>query len=843
MQWQKTWREKNVFATVHPGASATAKPKYYVLEMLPYPSGQIHMGHVRNYTLGDVVARYKRANGFNVIHPMGWDSFGLPAENAAFDNGVHPKKWTYDNIASMKAELIRLGFSYDWDLELATSDPAYTHQEQKIFLKFLEKKIAYQKETIVNWDPIDNCVLANEQVVDGRGWRSGAVVEKKKLNGWYLNITRYADDLLAGLQQLPAWPEKVRVMQENWLGRSVGARISFPIVGDAMNEKQSIEVFSTRPDTLFGMSFLALAPDHPIVKKIATTGGDENLKKFLAECAAGSVATMDIETMEKKGYPLPIKVAHPFAPDKHFPVYVANFVLMDYGAGALFGCPAHDARDLLFAKKYNLPVIPVVRPKQADDNFAVVDEPFVDDGIIFHSQFLNGLSVDEAKQRAIAELEKLSLGHGEVNWRLRDWGVSRQRYWGCPIPVVYCDHCGMVPLPENKLPVLLPDDITFDKVGNPLDHHPTWKHTPCPTCGGAARRETDTLDTFFQSSWYFLRYLDNKNTAAPYSDERADYWMPVDQYIGGVEHAVLHLLYARFFTRALKECGWHAPPEPFSGLFTQGMVCHETYQDKNGKWVAPHDVEKKSGKAFLTHNGEAVKVGMSIKMSKSKKNVVNPQEIIEKYGADTARVFILSNSPPEKDLEWSEAGVLGAFRFLARVYQMVVDLPDNLSTTPLDENNAKDLLSFAHRTIDAARQAIETFHFNLLISRAHELANHIDNYKHADVARKQAIEILVQVLNPAAPHVSEEMWRMLGHGDMLATSDFPRADQQYLTAETITLAVQVKGKLRATLHLPKDISQDDALAMALKFDNVQKWLGGQAPKKVIYVPNRIINLL
>ncbi|MDI9314126.1 MAG: leucine--tRNA ligase [Hydrotalea sp.] len=845
LKWQKNWQDKKVFATQQPGTSGAAKPKYYVLEMLPYPSGQIHMGHVRNYTLGDVVARYKRTAGFNVIHPMGWDSFGLPAENAAFDNGVHPKKWTYENIATMKSELMRLGFSYDWDLELATSDPEYTHQEQKIFLKFIEKKIAYQKETIVNWDPIDNCVLANEQVVDGRGWRSGAVVEKKKLKGWYLNITRYADDLLTSLADLPAWPEKVRTMQENWLGRSTGARVKFPIVNDNNTQQvdeKFIEVFSTRPDTLFGMSFLAIAADHPIAKKIAAASDDKKLHDFLSECAAGSVATMDIETMEKKGYQLSLQVAHPFDATKHFPVYIANFVLMDYGTGALFGCPAHDARDLMFAKKYNLAITPVVRPKNAGDNFSIGDEPFVDDGVIFNSGFLNGLDVETGKTRAIAQLEKLNLGTGEVNWRLRDWGVSRQRYWGCPIPVVYCDACGMVPLPENKLPVLLPADATFDKIGNPLDHHATWKQTTCPTCGGAARRETDTLDTFFQSSWYFLRYLDNQNHDQPYGKERADYWMPVDQYIGGVEHAVLHLLYARFFTRALKDCGFAAPREPFRGLFTQGMVCHETYQDKNGKWVAPTEVEKKSGKAFLITDVTPVKVGMSIKMSKSKKNVVNPKDIIEKYGADTARVFILSNSPPEKDLEWSEAGVLGAYRFLARLCQLVADVPQNPAPTK-DDKLASDLRGMAHRSIIAARQAIETFHFNLLISRAHELANHIDSYPHQDATKKQAIEILIQILHPAAPHITEELWEELGHKEILATSHFPEANPDYLAVESVTIAVQVKGKLRATLSLPRDVSQADALAAALEFDTVKKSLDGQKPNKVIFVPNRIINLL
>ncbi|MGI9461864.1 MAG: leucine--tRNA ligase [Alphaproteobacteria bacterium] len=839
LKWQKIWQDNKVFATHHPNGADIKKPKYYVLEMLPYPSGEIHMGHVRNYTLGDVVARYRRANGFNVIHPMGWDSFGLPAENAAFDNAVHPKEWTASNIANMKNELMRLGFSYDWDLEMATSDAIYTHQEQKIFLKFLEKKIAYQKETLVNWDPVDNCVLANEQVVDGRGWRSGAVVEKKKLKGWYLHITRYADDLLSSLKDLPAWPEKVRAMQENWLGRSVGARIKFPIVGGS----ESIEVFSTRPDTLFGMSFLALAADHPLVKKIAATSHDKNLHLFLAECRKGATTTMDLEKIEKKGYCLPLKISHPFDATKSFPVYVANFVLMDYGSGALFGCPAHDARDLLFAKKYKLPIIPVVRPKDAGDNFSIGDEAFLDDGVIFASDFLNGLSVEQGIKRSIEELEKLQLGQAEVNWRLRDWGISRQRYWGCPIPIVYCDACGVVPLPEDQLPVLLPDDIGFDKIGNPLDHHPTWKKTTCPVCHAAAQRETDTLDTFFQSSWYFLRYLDNKNNKQPYEKSRADYWMAVDQYIGGVEHAVLHLLYARFFTRALRECGFATPKEPFVGLFTQGMVCHETYQDSKGRWVASTEVEKKSGKMVHAKTAEVLTVGMSIKMSKSKKNVVNPKDIIDKYGADTARVFILSNSPPAKDLEWSEAGVLGAFRFLTRLCQMVAEVPKDAPATSQDEKKAKQLLCAAHRAIESVSQAIDTFHFNLLIARVHELANQIDDYPYQDGIKKQAIEILLQLLHPAAPHISEELWHDLGHSQMLAISDFPKPDPFYLTNENVTLAVQVRGKLRATLILPKDSSESEALAAALQFNTVQTSLAGQNPKKVIFVPNRIINLL
>ncbi|MCX8515694.1 MAG: leucine--tRNA ligase [Alphaproteobacteria bacterium] len=829
--------------------TAASKPKYYVLEMLPYPSGQLHMGHVRNYSLGDVVARYKRAAGFRVIHPMGWDAFGLPAENAAFEHRVHPKEWTYSNIKTMKSELLRLGFSYDWDMELATCDPLYTHQEQRIFLQFLAQGIAYQKESVVNWDPIEHSVLANEQVVDGRGWRSGAVVEKKKLNGWYLNITRYADDLLQSLADLPAWPDKVRLMQENWLGRSLGAKISFSLLADKgaiKNLPSTVDVFSTRPDTLFGMSFLAVAPDHPLVKLVAQQGDDKNLATFLADCAAGSVATADIEKMEKKGYRLPLTVAHPFRPDWHLPVFVANFVLMDYGSGALFGCPAHDARDLEFARRYHLPITPVVRPRDSDaQSFAIGDEPFTDDGILYQSAFLDGLDVAAAKQRAIAELEKLGCGRGETQWRLRDWGVSRQRYWGCPIPVVYCDSCGMVPLREADLPVLLPDDIDFNKSGNPLDHHPAWKKTTCPHCGGAARRETDTLDTFFQSSWYFLRYLDNKYEDAPYRAERARAGMAVDQYIGGVEHAVLHLLYSRFFTRALRACGYETPAEPFRGLFTQGMVCHETYQDSQGRWCEPRAVEKQgSKKAMLIATGEAVKVGDSIKMSKSKKNVVTPRDIIDRYGADTARLFILSNSPPEKDLEWSEAGVLGAYRFLGRLFTMV----DEVGNTMTDDKHkdgeaARRLLSFAHWSIEKVREAIEQFHFNLVVARMHELANHIESYPVVDGVKKTAIEILVRLLNPLVPHATEELWERLGNKTMLAETDFPVADPQYLDVANIVVAVQVQGKMRGTVEVDKNADQAAVLTLAMKLETVQQALQGRAPKKIIYVPNRVINLL
>jgi leucyl-tRNA synthetase len=611
-RWQEVWRERGTFTVV----TDPSRPKYYLMEMFPYPSGKLHVGHVRNYTMGDLLARYKRAQGFNVLHPMGWDAFGLPAENAAIASKIHPAAWTYANIATMRTQLQRMGLSYDWTREIATCHPEYYRHEQKMFLDFLERDLAYRKESWVNWDPVENTVLANEQVIDGRGWRSGALVEKRLLSQWFLRITRYADELVDALATLERWPERVRVMQENWIGRSEGARILFRLDGRG----DALDIFTTRPDTLFGASFCAIAPAHPLALELAAT--NPSLAEFVAECNRLGTSEAVLEQAEKRGFDTGVKALHPFLPGRALPVYVANFVLMEYGTGAIFGCPAHDQRDLDFARKYRLPVTPVVLPPGADRAaFAIADEAYTGDGTVINSDFLDGLGVAEAKRRAIERIEALQAGHGTIAYRLRDWGVSRQRYWGCPIPVVHCRDCGIVPVPAADLPVVLPDDVTFDRPGNPLDQHPTWKHTTCPRCGGAARRETDTFDTFFESSWYFDRYCSPRSERA-FDRRDVDYWMPVDQYIGGIEHAVLHLLYSRFFTRALRDCGYLDLAEPFAGLFTQGMVCHETYRDADGLWLFPEEVRRGEGGTAVDRRDRPVSVGRTEKMSKSKKNVV-----------------------------------------------------------------------------------------------------------------------------------------------------------------------------------------------------------------------------
>ena len=670
-KWQQAWQERRSFeAAIDP-----SRPKYYVLEMFPYPSGRIHMGHVRNYTMGDVVARLKRAQGFNVLHPMGWDAFGLPAENAAIAKGVHPAAWTYANIAEMRDQMKAIGCSLDWSREIATCDPAYYRHEQAMFLDMLERGLVYRKESWVNWDPVDQTVLANEQVIDGRGWRSGAVVERRKLSQWFFRITAFAEELMGALDGLERWPEKVRLMQRNWIGKSTGARVRFRLADRA----DAIEVFTTRPDTLFGASFVAIAPDHPL----ATTLARENpeLAAFSADCLRGGTSEAEIETQEKRGFPTGQSCRHPFDQDRLLPVFVANFVLMDYGTGAIFGCPAHDQRDLDFAHRYDLPVIPVVLPADADPaTFAVVSDAYVGDGTLFHSRFLDGLDVEQGKLRAIAELERLGDGSGETTWRLRDWGVSRQRYWGCPIPVIHCAGCGVLPVPREQLPVELPEDVDFSRPGNPLERHPTWPVVTCPRCGGPARRETDTFDTFMESSWYFARFADANAEDRPFARDAADYWLPVDQYIGGVEHAVLHLLYARFYTRAMAECGYLDLAEPFGGLFTQGMITHLTFRDEAGNWLEPSEVARDESGGWVTIAGRRpVTAGRVEKMSKSKRNTVDPAAIIEGYGADTARLFMLSDSPPDRDLEWTDAGVDGAWRYLNRLWRLVAERASTLA--------------------------------------------------------------------------------------------------------------------------------------------------------------------
>jgi leucyl-tRNA synthetase len=834
-RWQAAWERAGCFAV--PDVPPPGTEKYYVLEMFPYPSGKIHMGHVRNYTLGDVVARYKRARGLLVMHPMGWDAFGLPAENAARERGIHPGRWTYDNIANMRSELKRMGLSLDWSREFATCDPEYYGQQQKLFLDFWKAGLVERKESWVNWDPVDCTVLANEQVIDGRGWRSGAPVEKKLLSQWFFAITKAAPELLDALATLDRWPERVKLMQANWIGRSEGARLRFAL-SEAVDGIAACEVFTTRPDTLFGMSFLAVAAEHPLAQAAARRSADA--AAFIAECRAMGTSEAAIEQAEKRGFDTGFKVRHPFTGEE-YPVWIANFVLMEYGTGALFGCPAHDQRDIEFAREYGLPVRPVVLPEGADPaSFAVGDEAFTGEGTIFRSSFLDGLDVASAKRAAIARLEELGAGQGVVNWRLRDWGISRQRYWGCPIPVIHCEACGAVPVPEEQLPVRLPEDVDFSKPGNPLDHHPSWKHVDCPSCGKPARRETDTCDTFVDSSWYFARFC-SPRAAEPVTRAAVDGWLPVDQYIGGIEHAILHLLYSRFFTRAMKASGHLQLDEPFAGLFTQGMVTHESYKGADGRWLYPEEVEKRlDGIAIVKGTNEPVSIGRVEAMSKSKRNTVDPGAIIARYGADTARWFILSDNPPERDMEWSEAGVAGASRFIHRLWRMVQEVGGGA-----DEVAGRKLRQAMHRAIVGVTEALEGFAFNVAVARIHEFANILAEHMAApEGARREALDALVRLSAPMMPHLAEELWAKLHPGGgLVAGLPWLEADPAMLMTETVTLAVQVSGKLRATIEVP--VEADDAMvfAAAEAEENVQRALDGKPIRKRIHVKGRIVNLV
>jgi leucyl-tRNA synthetase len=825
-RWQAAWADRQTFQA----NDASNKPKAYVLEMFPYPSGRIHMGHVRNYTMGDVIARARKAQGYEVLHPMGWDAFGMPAENAAFEKKVHPGAWTYQNIDTMRGQLKKLGFAIDWSRELATCDPDYYGQEQALFLDFLAAGLVERKESFVNWDPVDMTVLANEQVIDGRGWRSGAVVERRKLSQWFFKITAFADDLLAGLGTLERWPEKVRLMQENWIGKSQGLRFTFQ-VREPHAPLPAFEVFTTRPDTLFGASFAAISVDHPLAEALAKT--NPNLAAFIAQCRQTGTAAADIETAEKLGFDTGLTVTHPFDASWALPVFVANFVLMDYGTGAIFGCPAHDQRDLEFARKYRLPVTPVVIPEGQDPaTFAVGQEAYVGPGKLANSSFMDGLSVDAAKAAAIGRAQSEGWGQGVTQYRLRDWGVSRQRYWGTPIPVIHCESCGVVPVPKSQLPVKLPEDVTFDTPGNPLDRHPTWKHVDCPKCGKPARRETDTLDTFVDSSWYFIRFAAGRPDA-PFDKAVAGQWLPVGQYIGGVEHAILHLLYSRFFTRALQRIGQLDIAEPFQGLFTQGMVCHETYQTADGRWVEPVHVVRTDGGVIEKATGAAITVGKTIKMSKSKKNVVDPDDIIEQFGADAVRWFMLSDSPPERDLNWSEQGIEGAWRFTQRVYRLVMEQ----WASATDDAGLKPI---THKTIDGVTKDVEALHFNKAVARLYEFVNAIAA---APAKSREALLTLVQLISPMTPHLAEELWAETGQTGLVADAPWPKADPALLVDDTVNIAIQVNGKLRDTIAVPKGADKSWLEAQALGLEKVQRALAGAAPKKVIVVPDRIVNVV
>jgi len=840
--WQAEWDARALFAT----PAHSDKPKCYVLEMFPYPSGRIHMGHVRNYTMGDVIARFRRAQGYNVLHPMGWDAFGLPAENAARDKGVSPRDWTYENIAAMREQLKMMGLSLDWAREFATCDVEYYHQQQKLFLDFYKAGFVYRSEADVNWDPVDMTVLANEQVIDGRGWRSGAVVERRKLSQWFFKITQFADELLAGLDTLDRWPEKVRLMQKNWIGKSEGLRFQF-----SLSNGEKLDVFTTRPDTLFGASFVALSPEHPLAQELAKK--DAKLAAFIEECRHVGTAEADIEKAEKKGYDTGLTAAHPFDDGWQLKVMVANFVLMGYGTGAIFGCPAHDQRDMDFAQKYELPIKIVVFPHWLDWEGQVGDwedtllsgHASTDDGRMINSGFLDGMSSKEAKEEVISRLEKAGIGERTTNYRLRDWLVSRQRPWGCPIPVVHCAKCGVVPVPKDQLPVKLPDVINFNVKGNPLDADMAWKTTACPGCKGPATRDTDTLDTFADSSWYFIRFT-NPDFAEPVDKASADYWLPVDQYIGGIEHAILHLLYARYFTRAMSKLNQVKVQEPFAGLFTQGMVCHETYKDADGNWVSPEEIEKRDGKAFDRNTGQEIAIGASEKMSKSKKNVIAPETIIAEYGADTIRWFMLSDTPPERDIEWTDAGAEGCWRFVQRVWRLATESPGlpPAGTAPSNDEASKPLRQAAHRAIAAVTDDLENLRFNRAVAQLYTLANAIGGADKVDgAARREAIEALVLLSAPMMPHLAEQCWKELGHTKLVAQTPWPKYDPALTASDSVTIAIQVNGKRRGEISMAKDADNKTVEAAALADEAVKRALEGKAPKKVIVVPNRIVNIV
>jgi len=834
-RWQAAWEAADSFRA----DDASTKPKSYVLEMFPYPSGRIHMGHVRNYAMGDVIARFKRMTGHEVLHPMGWDAFGMPAENAAMEKGVHPGGWTYANIAAMRGQLKRLGLAIDWSRELATCDPDYYGQEQALFLDLFAAGLVYRKESFVNWDPVDMTVLANEQVIDGRGWRSGALVERRKLSQWFLKITDFADELLEGLGTLDQWPDKVRLMQENWIGKSQGMQFSFRFVGG----KPAFDVFTTRPDTLYGASFAAISPDHPLATELSANSPE--LADFIARCRQQGTSAAAVETAEKLGFDTGLAVENPIDRDQHLPVWVVNYVLMDYGTGAIFGCPAHDQRDLDLARKYELPVIRVIAAGDNSDPHFTGNEAYTGPGSLVNSHFLNGMSIDQAKAAIIARAEHDGWGQGSTVWRLRDWGVSRQRYWGTPIPFIHCDDCGVVPVPKDQLPVVLPDDVSFDIPGNPLDRHPTWQHVDCPNCGKPARRETDTLDTFTNSSWYFLRFASAPKDA-PFDPAVVSQWLPVGQYIGGVEHAILHLLYARFWTRALAAIGKLDFAEPFAALFTQGMVTHETYSRAQGEglpalFFTPEEVNRTGDGATLISDRAPVDIGRVIKMSKSKKNVVDPDAIIDQYGADAVRWFMLSDSPPERDLPWSEAGIEGAWRFVQRLWRLFGEV-----TVTGDGAEDKPLARTLHQAIAGCAQDIEALQFNKAVAKVHALANAVEKAR-PSATRAEACATLIRLIAPMMPHLAEEGWAGLPAAlrptPLVADAAWPVAEPALLVDDEVTIAIQMMGKLRETITLAKGLSRQELEAAALAAPRIAELLNGATPKKIIVVPDRLVNIV
>src|SRR5580704_8734363 len=852
-RWQKVWDERGIFATPNKDLGK----KYYVLEMFPYPSGRIHMGHVRNYTMG-----------YSVLHPMGWDAFGMPAENAAMERKVHPKAWTYDNIAAMKKQLKSMGLSLDWSREIATCDPAYYRHQQKMFLDFMKVGLVEREKRKVNWDPVDNTVLANEQVIDGRGWRSGALIEQREMSQWVFKITKYSEQLLDALGTLDRWPDKVRLMQKNWIGRSEGLLVRFALDPKTTPAGESeLEIFTTRPDTLFGAKFMALAPDHPLAA--AAAAKNPKLAAFIAECKHRGTAQAEIDTAEKLGFDTGIRAVHPFDPSWTLPVYVANFILMEYGTGAIFGCPAHDQRDLDFVNKYGLGNTPVVCPPgENPDHFRITTTAYEGDGVLMNSRFLDGMPTQAAKEEAARRLEAKLFGNRpqarrEVHYRLRDWGISRQRYWGCPIPVIHCAACGVVPVRMRDLPVELPKDVSYDKPGNPLDLHPTWKHVACPACGGPARRETDTMDTFVDSSWYFARFTDPWNDAAATTPALVEKWLPVDQYIGGIEHAILHLLYARFFTRAMQATGHvGALTEPFAGLFTQGMVVHETYRSKAGEWLFPSEIRLEtddSGRhAYKLGGGEEVAIGAIEKMAKSRRNTVDPDDIISAYGADTARWFMLSDSPPERDVIWTEEGVQGAAKFVHRLWRLVGEL--ELLAAPADtppprksSPAALEIRRADHMSLIKVEEDIERLRFNRAVAQVHDLANNLsaaigavettNTGEDIRAAFREGADILIMMIAPMMPHLAEDCWAALGHVDLAAEAVWPVADRALVVEDTIALPVQVNGRKRADLVVARDAGRAAIEAAAIALEPVRRALDGRPVKKIIIVPQRIVNVV
>ncbi len=823
-KWQKAWSDKNIFKTI----KDNNKKKYYVLEMFPYPSGRIHMGHVRNYTLGDVIARYKKMKGFNVMHPMGWDAFGLPAENAALTEKKHPESWTYQNIKTMKNQLLQMGLSLDWDREIATCHPDYYKHEQKFFIDMFNAGLAYKKEAEVNWDPVDKTVLANEQVIDGRGWRSGALVEKKKLSQWFLKISKYSDELLNDLENLDNWPNKVKVMQSNWIGKSVGAEIDFKI----QNKDTFIKVFTTRPDTVFGATFLALSTEHELVIDASKNDGD--LKKFIKKCKRINPDKI------KQGFDLGISVEHPFIKDKKLPIFVANFVLKEYGLGAIFGCPAHDQRDLDFAREYKLEVIPVVKPNNISTNeFEIDNVAYVGDGEIINSDFLNGLDIKNAKKKIIIEIEKKNIGKKKTNFKLRDWGISRQRFWGCPIPIIYREDGKVLTVEDNDLPIQLPEIDSFNETSSALKNNSDWKQTVCPKTGMKAYRETDTFDTFFESSWYYFRYC-NARLSKPFNKEDIDYWLPVDQYIGGIEHAILHLLYSRFFTKALRDLGYFDLSEPFRGLFTQGMVTHITYKNEMGDWVEPKNIDRDAN-VLRDNNNMKVETGKIEKMSKSKKNVVDPNDIIDLYGADTARWFMLSDSPPERDLQWTDKGITASYKFINKLYDLI-DKYKNYEEKNSDDQKTKESLK---SIINQVSENIEKFQFNKSVAKIYEYVNILNDALTKNKISKDifrwSLGKLSMILQPFVPHISEEIWSSLGSETLCIGEKW--VDENIKKKARLKIAIQINGKMKEVIEVDENSTKEKVFELVMSNDKIKKNLIGKNISRNIYVPGKIINLV